>query len=507
MRLVWPAALALLGAVGAQTTNATCDNNATTLFLFNSAGESPCLVWSRLRSLCLTPTSALNVPPLPNLTFAYTPPAASAPCDCSAVSYALMAGCTWCQLGPSAYAFSIVREGVWNASCGQYASSGLGFAEDVVDIPDYAWLAWNGIASSRASEFAAYPTQTYATTLTRSFASTISDILPASTSSASSLSSSASTSSSPSTSSSHLPTSTKLAIVLSSTLGILVLVLVLVLWLHWRRRRARAASRPGVALSEKRRTSLDPGLFENPRAAPRPGRGSGAGSGSAGEAGWDEKRPSAESFESPLVVRAPSPALAKSALGLGPGLVASPSSYTPHPFARARDFRDSADPDFSRPPSDTDGGTVLPSFYEPSGAGAWTVRRESTRGRARESDAVSLASRYPPTEYSRWSAVGEAVEAAAETEPETELATSSEIGRALGSGRRVSWYARHELPPLPSAVPAAEGAGDRGEDGVQVEQTRTGAEAGKKLKKGAGKKKRKKRAPVQPVPDSDVDGD
>jgi hypothetical protein len=103
-------------------------------------------VWSRIQSLCLTSTQYVNVPPLLDLTWSYNVPAGDTECQCNVVSYALMAGCTWCQVGDEA---EWASEDSWRQVCGDaYSDDGLGFAESVEPIPAYAWKPWNGTSLS-----------------------------------------------------------------------------------------------------------------------------------------------------------------------------------------------------------------------------------------------------------------------------------------------------------------------------------------------------------------------
>ncbi|KAK8850723.1 hypothetical protein IAR55_004643 [Kwoniella newhampshirensis] len=155
----------------AQTTSAACVFNSTTSRLFNSAGESPCLVWSKLQSLCIPSTSYINVPPLLDPTWAYNSPnGQSTQCQCNVVSYSLMAGCTFCQWGSS----SIPSEQAWSSACQSYDSQGLVFNETAVDIPGWAFHTWQGVTWDPSVAFiTSSPSPTsYTTTLSRSFPST-----------------------------------------------------------------------------------------------------------------------------------------------------------------------------------------------------------------------------------------------------------------------------------------------------------------------------------------------
>jgi len=85
----------------AQTTNTICNNNSTTSFTFNQAGESPWYVvdeweanssetWSKLQSLCIPDSAFVNVPPLIDGTYGYNPPSEGSPCQCNIAAYNLM---------------------------------------------------------------------------------------------------------------------------------------------------------------------------------------------------------------------------------------------------------------------------------------------------------------------------------------------------------------------------------------------------------------------------------
>ncbi|WVO24884.1 uncharacterized protein IAS62_006264 [Cryptococcus decagattii] len=78
-------------AIQAQTSNATCTLTATTEWMFNADGHSPCLVWSRIQSICLLPSSYIIVPPLVDSLWSYNAPTESSSiCLCNSVSYNLM---------------------------------------------------------------------------------------------------------------------------------------------------------------------------------------------------------------------------------------------------------------------------------------------------------------------------------------------------------------------------------------------------------------------------------
>ncbi|KAJ3483695.1 hypothetical protein NLI96_g6136 [Meripilus lineatus] len=90
----------LLPGAYAQGTNATCLSDFD--WMFNSRGQSPCLMAAYLNTPCLSdPTSAyvFALPP----TYHYRPPipATATPCQCSSVFYALLEGCAVCQGNPT----------------------------------------------------------------------------------------------------------------------------------------------------------------------------------------------------------------------------------------------------------------------------------------------------------------------------------------------------------------------------------------------------------------------
>lgn len=105
MFCLWPLyliyALTHIHLVNAQTTNTICNDNSTTSFLFNQAGESPWLVvdeeeadysetWSKLQSLCIPDSAFVNVPPLVDGTYGYNPPSDGSACQCNIAAYNLM---------------------------------------------------------------------------------------------------------------------------------------------------------------------------------------------------------------------------------------------------------------------------------------------------------------------------------------------------------------------------------------------------------------------------------
>ncbi|WVQ78725.1 hypothetical protein IAT38_000812 [Cryptococcus sp. DSM 104549] len=165
--------LAWAGAVKAQTSNSTCKSTADTSWMFNSAGESPCLVWAKIQSLCLSSTSYLNVPPLLDPSWSYNAPtSASSVCQCNSVSYSLMAACTYCQWSNA----TIPSEESWSSSCPSYSNDGLGFLENSVQVPVWASVPVGSSGSwdpSTAQSGTATTPQSiaYSTTLSRSFPS------------------------------------------------------------------------------------------------------------------------------------------------------------------------------------------------------------------------------------------------------------------------------------------------------------------------------------------------
>ncbi|KAE8542746.1 hypothetical protein D1P53_000808 [Cryptococcus gattii VGV] len=158
-------------AIQAQTSNATCALTATTEWMFNADGHSPCLVWSRIQSLCLLSSSYINVPPLLDSSWSYNAPTeSSSTCLCNSVSYNLMAACTYCQWKNA----TIPSEDDWSSGCSSYTSAGLGFAEAVEEIPTWAYRApsndggaWDPSVSSVTG---AANTGSWTITLSRSFA-------------------------------------------------------------------------------------------------------------------------------------------------------------------------------------------------------------------------------------------------------------------------------------------------------------------------------------------------
>ncbi|WVN86049.1 uncharacterized protein L203_101207 [Cryptococcus depauperatus CBS 7841] len=167
----WSLVLFLLSKeiVLAQTTNATCQSTTTNQWLFNPAGESPCAVWSKIQSLCLSSSSYINVPPLHDSSWSYNfPTSESSDCLCNVVSYGLMAGCSWCQWEEA----SLPDEKSWSGGCSNYEGKGLGFAENVENIPGWAYKTWDGGTwDPSAAQSATVPPSepSYTTTRSRSF--------------------------------------------------------------------------------------------------------------------------------------------------------------------------------------------------------------------------------------------------------------------------------------------------------------------------------------------------
>ncbi|WVF67831.1 hypothetical protein IAT40_002592 [Kwoniella sp. CBS 6097] len=162
--------------------------------MFNQAGESPCLIWSKMQSLCLPQTSYINVPPLGDSSFSYNAPSSQASrCQCNSVSYSLMSACALCQW-PST---ELPSEEAWSSSCEPY-TTGLDFDQSVLAIPLFAYHYWSGKTFEQdvAKTVSASPSPTsYPTTLSRSFS-------PAPTPTSTSVKSATSTSDGSSTSSS-----------------------------------------------------------------------------------------------------------------------------------------------------------------------------------------------------------------------------------------------------------------------------------------------------------------
>ncbi|RXK39393.1 hypothetical protein M231_03346 [Tremella mesenterica] len=175
LRILFILGIWAISPIKAQTSNATCVRSDKNEWLFNSVDESPCLVWSKLQSLCLPSDSYINVPPLLDPSWGYNAPGDEGTiCQCNSLSYSLMAGCTWCQLGDSGGWASV---STWKSSCPSWTEQGLNFAENVVSLPTYIFSplpspsdSWSpSSASSFAKTYTATNIPTYSLTLTRSF--------------------------------------------------------------------------------------------------------------------------------------------------------------------------------------------------------------------------------------------------------------------------------------------------------------------------------------------------
>ncbi|ORY27993.1 hypothetical protein BCR39DRAFT_588889 [Naematelia encephala] len=230
----------------AQTTNATCSNDSNTSWLFSPSGDSPCLTWSKLQSLCLSSDKYINVPPLLDASWGYnSPDQGGSECQCNSVAYSLMAGCTFCQIGQSG---NWADEGTFSASCQDYISDGVGMGVDL-QLPAYVWREWDGThwdpaaASSSASSFTAFPTQTYSTTLSRAF-TTSSSQTSTSTSTSTSTISTTSTRPTASSTSSH-----KGPIIGGIVGGVIALILLFVIIIY--RVRIRNRHSTSAATNEK----------------------------------------------------------------------------------------------------------------------------------------------------------------------------------------------------------------------------------------------------------------
>ncbi|KAI0784582.1 hypothetical protein C8Q75DRAFT_810059 [Abortiporus biennis] len=106
------------------------------LQMFNSEGQSPCLIASYLNSACLTDPSQAFVFSLP-AGFVYRPPTAdtATDCQCSSVVYSLLQACSICQGGASA------QYSVWNTNCSNVFLTI--FPEDIpadTAVPAWAYL-------------------------------------------------------------------------------------------------------------------------------------------------------------------------------------------------------------------------------------------------------------------------------------------------------------------------------------------------------------------------------
>ncbi|WRT70906.1 uncharacterized protein IL334_007905 [Kwoniella shivajii] len=161
--------LAFAGSVNSQTTNATCSKTEETSWMFNELDESPCLVWSKIQSLCLSQNSFVNVPPLLDSSYGYNlPNEKSSICQCNSISYSLMSACASCQFSSA----PLPPEKEWWESCPTYTPDGLGFNETVLNIPNWAWHVWSNetFDPDVAKTITTPPsTPSYATTLSRTF--------------------------------------------------------------------------------------------------------------------------------------------------------------------------------------------------------------------------------------------------------------------------------------------------------------------------------------------------
>ncbi|KAK4688747.1 hypothetical protein P7C73_g1358, partial [Tremellales sp. Uapishka_1] len=449
---MWHSLLYSLGLplVLSQTTTTQCVSNTSTSFLFGPSGESPCLAWSKLQSLCLASTEFVNVPPLLDSTWRYNAPeeatGTQTACECNVVAYNLMAGCTWCQLGREG---GWVAEEVWKNGCETYDDTGLvsapciaergidccithrlNFTESVLSIPPFAWKPWNGEfplnrngivrklkldgplspssaqASASAASFTAYPTSSKTPTLSRFFSSSPSSsaLSNASSGSPTPLSSaSPPASSATNTISKH---ASNVGAIIGGVLGGVIVLVLLVLLIRYRRKTSSSPGReeqtPGRTKSflnmfgsdDTRNTRTqthylaDPDLFAHPRAAP--------------------KAPTSSYTTTTDRLREKSDADTDSEI------------YDYNGKEYLHQLPPPPRQDFSRPIS-LDGQT-LPSLYEPhTGAQRYTLDSELGSEAA---DNMSPRSRYP---------------------------RESAIGTALGTGTRKSFDWRGETAPeLPS---------------------------------------------------------
>ncbi|WVQ63481.1 uncharacterized protein L199_001634 [Kwoniella botswanensis] len=221
--------LAFLGGANGQSTNASCSLSDDNKWMFNDAEESPCLVWSKVQSLCIPQTSYINVPPLLDQSYSYNlPDGRSWRCQCNSASYSLMSACALCQY-PST---SLPSEDDWSANCQNYVNNGLGFGQSVVSIPAFAYHQWSGstFTGNIAKTSTTTPTsQSYTTTLSRTFPTSSSSSSPSSSSSTTPSSSSKSES----TSNSEDHKSVSWGPIIGGAAGSLVLLVVLILLIRW----------------------------------------------------------------------------------------------------------------------------------------------------------------------------------------------------------------------------------------------------------------------------------
>ncbi|WWC92514.1 uncharacterized protein L201_007473 [Kwoniella dendrophila CBS 6074] len=213
----------ILGRVESQSTNATCISIETNSWMFNKDNESPCLVWSKIQSLCLSSKSYINVPPLLDQSYGYNlPTEKSTICQCNSVSYSLMSACALCQHAET----TIPSENNWSNDCKSYTNDGLGFDESVVKI-------------AKSVNTPSPPSQTYSTTLSRNFPSpTSASSTSTSPSSSSSATNSTTTTSDPGKSEEAGGTSSKSGTsswgpILGGVAGGIIALVLLILLIKW----------------------------------------------------------------------------------------------------------------------------------------------------------------------------------------------------------------------------------------------------------------------------------
>ncbi|WWC72774.1 uncharacterized protein I206_106738 [Kwoniella pini CBS 10737] len=240
--------LLLLQSVKGQSTNATCSSIESTSWMFNNDGESPCLVWSKIQSLCLPQTSYINVPPLLDQSYSYNllnPQ--SSQCQCNSISYSLMSACALCQY-PNA---ALPSEQEWSNGCGSYTDDGLGFNETVLSIPAFAFHQWSGgvFSPDTAQSSKIIPTQSYSTTLSRSFPP------PSSTSHSNSSKSPSSSSSSGATSSKEdTKNQDKLSWgpILGIIVGVLIFLILIILLIRWKMTKNKSIKKKEISIKQKK---------------------------------------------------------------------------------------------------------------------------------------------------------------------------------------------------------------------------------------------------------------
>ncbi|CEL55411.1 hypothetical protein RSOLAG1IB_01422 [Rhizoctonia solani AG-1 IB] len=128
-----------LGLVLAQDTTVQCTYADWTT---NSRGQSPCLLWAELQTKC--DPGGVRVTPLANSRYHYTQPDSEGEindCNCSVVSYNLMAACTWCQLGLDN---KWINETLWRSNCPSYNARGLSIDTAGLTIPEWAKIPVDG---------------------------------------------------------------------------------------------------------------------------------------------------------------------------------------------------------------------------------------------------------------------------------------------------------------------------------------------------------------------------